>query len=74
MSLINTQNVKRLAKEYGSEHHGKNLQVSADFVRQIEALVEAVVKTNVIKQDNLAGTLRPSQWGEDRLSQAKELI
>ena len=75
MSLINKQNVKALAKEIGQKTHGKDkLQVSADFFVQIEKLVEAVVISNAIKQDNLAGTLRQTSWGKERLVLAKELL
>tara|TARA_R100000278_G_scaffold96752_1_gene73974 strand:- start:34 stop:270 length:237 start_codon:yes stop_codon:yes gene_type:complete len=74
-SLINKQNVKALAKEVGQKVHGKdNLQISADFFVQIEQLVKAVVTSNAIKQDNLAGTLRQTVWGKERLVLAKELL
>ena len=63
MKYINNQNIKLLAKNYGKQVHGKELQVSSGFIAQVHELVEAVVKSNVVKQDNLAGTLRSTEWG-----------
>ena len=75
MSLINKQNVKALAKEIGQKVHDKDkLQVSADFFAQIEQLVEAVVISNAIKQDKLAGTLRKTSWGSSRLREATKKL
>lgn len=72
--LINKSNIKKLAKSYGRQIHDKDLQVSADFVAQINDLVHAVVMTNVAKQDKLAGTLRATDWAHDRLQDAAELL
>ena len=75
MSLLNKQNVKALAKESAKKYHNKEkVQISADFLEQIEKLVEAVVVTNAIRQDDLAGTLRQTKWGRVRLALAKELM
>ena len=74
MSLINKQNIKILAKNYGKQVHDKDLQISSDFIIQIEDLVNAVVRTNVAKQDKLAGTLRATDWAHDRLQDAEELL
>ncbi len=70
MKYINTQNIKRLAKVYGKQIHEKEVQVSSDFISQVHELVEAVVKSNVVKQDNLAGTLRSTDWGNECLVDA----
>ena len=67
MKLLNAQNVKLLAKSYGKQIHNKDLQISGDFVNQINELVQMVVMANVAKQDNLAGTLRSTNWAEDRI-------
>lgn len=72
--LINKSYVKKLAKSYGKQIHDKDLQVSADFVNQIDYLVKAIVMTNVAKQDKLAGTLRATEWAHDRLQDAEELL
>ncbi len=74
MKFINAQNIKATAKSYGRQIHDKDLQVSADFVAQINDLVHAIVMTNVAKQDNLAGTLRATDWAHDRLQAAEELL
>jgi hypothetical protein len=74
MKFINAQNIKATAKSYGRQIHDKDLQVSADFVAQINDLVHAIVMTNVAKQDNLAGTLRATEWAHDRLQDANELL
>ena len=70
MKYINNQNIKLLAKNYGKQVHGKELQVSSDFIAQVHELVEAVVKSNVVKQDNLAGTLRSTEWGNKCIAEA----
>tara|TARA_R100001163_G_scaffold63930_1_gene56919 strand:- start:1044 stop:1274 length:231 start_codon:yes stop_codon:yes gene_type:complete len=74
MSYLNKQNIKALAKEYGKQQHNKELQISADFIKQIEHLVEAIVKTNVVKQDKLSGTLRNTEWAKGRLLEAKQVL
>ena len=74
MKYINTQNIKRLGKLYGKQVHDKELQVSSDFVLQIHELVEAVVKSSVVKQDNLAGTLRDTDWGHKCLEDANSKL
>jgi hypothetical protein len=72
--LINKKHVKDLAKEYGKQRHEKDLQVSADFMQQINDIVHMIVMTNTAKQDNLAGTLRATEWGHDRLQAAFEFL
>tara|TARA_X000001382_G_scaffold8143_2_gene5932 strand:- start:7477 stop:7722 length:246 start_codon:yes stop_codon:yes gene_type:complete len=70
MKYINTQNIKLFAKKYGKQIHGKDLQVSLEFITQVHELVEAVVKSNVVQQDNLAGTLRSTDWGNNCIADA----
>ncbi len=72
--LINKSHVKNLAKTYGKQIHDKDLRVSDDFVNQINDLIKAVVMTNVTKQDNLAATLKATDWAHDRLEDAEELL
>ena len=74
MRLTNKQNIMLLAKKYGKQIHGKDLQISADFMHQVNDLVQAVIMANVSNQDNLAGTLRSTSWGYDRLENAQESL
>ena len=70
MSLLNKQNIKLLAKSYGKQVHDKDLQISSDFISQIEDLVDAVVRSNVAKQDKLLGTQKATEWGHKCLQDA----
>ncbi len=74
MKFINAKNIKETAKAYGKQIHDKDLQVSSDFVAQINDLVHAIVMTNVAKQDKPAGTLRATDWAHNRLEDANELL
>lgn len=70
MNYINTKAVKELAKKVGSEAYGKDLNVSSDFVQQVDHLVRAIVIEQVLKQENLAKTLRSTSWAEINLAEA----
>ena len=72
MSYLNKQNVKLLAKDYGYKIYDKKLQVSSRFLSQVEELVEAVIKSQVQKQDNLASTLFETQWASQCLMDAEK--
>jgi len=74
MNLINTQNTKKLAKAYSKQIHEKDLQISSEFISQVHELVEAVIKSNVSKQDNLLGTLKATEWGSRCLQAANKQL
>ena len=75
MRLINAQNVKALAKEHGKEIHDKDLQVSGDFMTQVNDLVKAIVMANVENQhESLMWTLRPTDWAHRQLERANETL
>lgn len=70
MKLINAKNIRSLSKSYANQIHGKRVLISHAYLQQINDLVEAVVKSNVAKQDNLKGTLQSTNWGNDCLVEA----
>lgn len=70
MNYINTKSVKQLAKQFGKDIHERDLNVSLEFVSQVDQLVEAIVKEQVLKQENLSKTLRATSWAEVNLSEA----
>ena len=70
MNYINTKSVKQLAKQFGKDIHEKDLNVSLEFVSQVDQLVEAIVKEQVLKQENLSKTLRATSWAEVNLAEA----
>jgi ribosomal protein S20 len=72
--LINKTHVKNLAKSYGKQIHDKDLRVSDIFVTQVNELIKAVVMTNVAKQDNLAATLKDTDWAWERLKEADKML
>tara|TARA_B100001093_G_scaffold152047_2_gene144821 strand:+ start:1677 stop:1925 length:249 start_codon:yes stop_codon:yes gene_type:complete len=73
-NLINAQNVKALAKDFGSEIYEKDLQVSAAFIEQTADLFAAIIKYQVCKQESLAGTLRETDWANLQIDAAENLI
>ena len=74
MKLINAKIVRMLSKGYAKQIHGDHYQVSLGYVQQINELVEAVIKSSVAKQDGLAGTLRPTEWGNKCLVDADKQL
>ena len=73
-NLINAQNVKALAKDFGSEIYDKDLQVSAAFIEQTADLFKTIIQYQVLKQDSLAGTLRETDWATVQIKAAEQLI
>tara|TARA_Y100000004_G_C8873952_1_gene394565 strand:+ start:545 stop:769 length:225 start_codon:yes stop_codon:yes gene_type:complete len=69
---MNRANVKRVAKEVAKQVHGKDLNVSKDFLEQCEKLLLEIIKTNVVKQQRLKKTLTRTEWGQSMLREARE--
>jgi hypothetical protein len=74
MKIINAKIVRLLSKEYAKQIHGGNYQVSQGYLLQINQLVEAVVRSSVAKQEDLAGTLRETQWADKCIMDANNQL
>lgn len=74
-SLINTQNVKILAKQFGKNLTDIDYQVSKEFVDQVEELFENVIKYNVLMQDSMhKKTLKATDWAAETKKVGKEFV
>ncbi len=63
-SLINTQNVKALAKQYGEQVRGEEVKIGADFLREVGEVLDAVIFYMVAYQDDSKRkTLTTTSWG-----------
>lgn len=74
MSYINKQNIKALAKSCAKTYHDKDVQISADFINQIEQLVELCVKSNVLRQERLKGTLKRTSWASSKIRDGRSIF
>jgi hypothetical protein len=70
MKYINAQNVKALAKEYGTEYREQETRIGGLFLHGIDALVEQVVMMAVRAQDDDERmTLQSCEWMERQIKE-----
>lgn len=71
MSLLNKQNVKKLALEIAETYHPDKTRISGDFMKQLENLVGCIVVQQVCSQALKGKTLGETDWADAAIRQAK---
>jgi len=72
--MINVQNIKALAKEYGENIRGQQVNVGSDFLSDIDVLVEQIVNAAVRTQPDVTRkTLQSTDWLKEQINNGEAL-
>lgn len=72
MSLLNKKECKEVALKYAEEHQPHKTRVSADFIRQLDELVDHIVEAMVRDNDCDAKTLNSCDWATTAIKKGKK--